>query len=769
MNFKKIKFYFEGFLISLLGLIPFIPNFKNLDLIGPQFYFISIIQLLISIYLLVLSFKESTYTFVSKGFISPIIFLIIGLFSFFISFNVTESTIEFSRYFLIFISLFNLTQLVNHEKKYIKFVLALLLVLLTIESFYIFKIFIENYTYENGLSRIRELQGFSSNQNVGAFSLIIKLPILVYFIFKSNKKLYETFLIIVFSITVFDLLIIGSRGAILSLYFLLFIFSFCLLLKHPFSLKFSKKYKAVIFKLVSLFVLISVIQTVLYKNSSDLQVVNRSLNSYSNVDESFAKRSRYYLQAISAIVDKPLTGYGIGNWKIFSIKYDKDNIDQYQVPYHAHNDFLQIGAELGIFGLIFYLLIFFYPLFQIIKSLRKKRDLDFIFHFMLVSSLLIYLFDANINFPRARPYSQMNILFILSILYTNLPSLKIKYFIRRLIYSIIIVTLVPTLFISKKIFKALQEQVFVYTDFNQNRDNLLVPIEIAYNYEDKFPNITNTTIPIVQAKANYFAQNGNYKKAIELNKIGNIYNPFLGIGEFQNASIFEKLKQFDSAIYYAKIAHEKLPRNIAHISRYQKLLALTKNIKEEKKLFEKVKHIKSDLIWKNHAVMLSNLKQNDSFKFDKIDKEFAEKAIELYPDEEWIKIAYKLIGTGFSNTVKADEYDILANRKFNEGNYGQAVLYWEKAIKFLKNEEAYYLNIIQSYIQMKEFEKALKVIERTEKINVKSNDGKFEFLNAVVLNGLGKNKKACELAIKSAKKGFEKSKNLAKLICKNSL
>ena len=769
MNFKKIKFYFEGFLISLLGLIPFIPNFKNLDLIGPQFYFISIIQLLISIYLLVLSFKESTYTFISKGFISPIIFLIIGLFSFFISFNVTESTIEFSRHFLIFISLFNLTQLLNHEKKYIKFILALLIVLLTIESIYIFKIFIENYTYENGLSRIRELQGFSSNQNIGAFSLIIKLPILVYFIFKSKKKLYETFLIIVFSITVFDLLIIGSRGAILSFYFLLFIFSFCVILKPPFSLKFSKKYKAVIFKLVSLFVLISVIQTVLYKNSSDLQVVNRSLNSYSNVDESFSKRSRYYLQAISAILDKPLTGYGIGNWKIFSIKYDKDNIDQYQVPYHAHNDFLQIGAELGIFGLIFYLLIFFYPLFQTIKSLRKKRDLDFIFHFMLVCSLVIYLFDANINFPRARPYSQMNILFILSILYTNLPRLKIKYFIRRLIYSIIIFTLIPTLFISKKIFKALQEQVFVYTDFNQNRDNLLIPIEIAYNYEDKFPNITNTTIPIVQAKANYFAQNGNYKKAIELNKMGNIYNPFLGIGEFQNASIFEKLKQFDSAIYYAKIAHEKLPRNIAHISRYQKLLALTNNIKEEKKLFEKVKHIKSDLIWKNHAVMLSNLKQNDSFKFDKFDEEFAEKAIELYPDEEWIKIAYKLIGTGFSNTVKADEYDILANRKFNEGNYGQAVLYWEKAIKFLKNEEAYYLNIIQSYIQMKEFEKALKVIERTEKINVKSNDGKFEFLYAVVLNGLGKNKKACELAIKSAKKGFEKSKNLAKLICKNSL
>ena len=29
-------------------------------------------------------------------------------------------------------------------------------------------------------------------------------------------------------------------------------------------------------------------------------------------------------------------------------------MNAYTVPYHAHNDFLQIGAEIGLIGLIFY-------------------------------------------------------------------------------------------------------------------------------------------------------------------------------------------------------------------------------------------------------------------------------------------------------------------------------------------------------------------------------------------------------------------------------
>ena len=43
------------------------------------------------------------------------------------------------------------------------------------------------------------------------------------------------------------------------------------------------------------------------------------------------------------------------NWKLSSIHYDREDIDGYIVPYHAHSDFIQLGAELGIMGFMLHL------------------------------------------------------------------------------------------------------------------------------------------------------------------------------------------------------------------------------------------------------------------------------------------------------------------------------------------------------------------------------------------------------------------------------
>ena len=35
--------------------------------------------------------------------------------------------------------------------------------------------------------------------------------------------------------------------------------------------------------------------------------------------------------------------------------FDANDIEGYIVPYHAHSDFIQLGAELGVLGFILYL------------------------------------------------------------------------------------------------------------------------------------------------------------------------------------------------------------------------------------------------------------------------------------------------------------------------------------------------------------------------------------------------------------------------------
>ena len=49
-------------------------------------------------------------------------------------------------------------------------------------------------------------------------------------------------------------------------------------------------------------------------------------------------------------------GVGIGNWKLYSIKCEAKNMYSYVVPFFAHNDFLEILAEIGIIGSVFFIL-----------------------------------------------------------------------------------------------------------------------------------------------------------------------------------------------------------------------------------------------------------------------------------------------------------------------------------------------------------------------------------------------------------------------------
>ena len=71
----------------------------------------------------------------------------------------------------------------------------------------------------------------------------------------------------------------------------------------------------------------------------------------------------------------PILGIGVGNWKIKSIQYAGDSVVGYTVPYHAHNDFLQIFAEIGIIGGLAYLMIYLIPIYRILIKL-KDRVLD---------------------------------------------------------------------------------------------------------------------------------------------------------------------------------------------------------------------------------------------------------------------------------------------------------------------------------------------------------------------------------------------------------
>lgn len=768
INFER---FIQIFLISFLSLIPFIPVLKSMDLIGPQFLYLSLSQIPITIYVLLKWNSIKKWSYLNKPILFLFIYIFISLISITISSNFIESVVEYSRTYTLFLTLFNLVILSSIEKKNKAYIILLICVIQAFEAIYIFNIFLDNYTFENGLERIRALQGLSSNQNVGAFSLITKIPLILYWIFTLKNRKIIVLLYILLALSFFDVFIIGSRGAILASYFFIFYIIFLGFYFRKKLNKIYKKFKNKALIVVFLYLSLIFIQSFLYQNTEDLQVTNRSLNSYSLEDDSINKRSRYLFHTLKHILNNPIIGSGLGTWKVISIFYDKENITEYQVPYHAHNDFLQIGAETGILGSISYVLIFLSCIYYLFKKGKENKDdeNDSFLAFMLIAAISIFLIDSNLNFPRARPYSQMNIIYILSIsillIRSEINPGKIKKEYIKYFIFFTLISLIPINYINFKVFKSIQEQAYMYFDFNGNRADLKIPLEDALKWEETIPNLTTSSLPIALIKSNYFIQEKKYDKAISLIKKGKKINPYLGIGDFNLARIYREKDMIDSAYYYSKKSVEKLPQNVSHISFLQKILAARNDLNEAKILFKKSRHIKDKIIWNNHALFLIALDEDGEFIFGDEEINFVNEAYELFPNEKFIKAAHKIVNSGYDNALIADNYDKIANKNYIEKKYKKAILNWEKAIEKIQNEDSYYLNIAQSYQALGDFKSSLEYLKRLEKIGLKSRDGKFEFLTSLAFFKLGEKNISCSYAKQAKKLNYQNTSQLISITC----
>ena len=215
---------------------------------------------------------------------------------------------------------------------------------------------------------------------------------------------------------------IGSRGAnISSLAIILFLILILFLVRKVYVIK----KKTIIYVIIS-FLFSSVLNFISFSTNDSINIISRTSNINTS---STQQRLRYYSEAFESITENPLFGIGLGNWKIFSIKEDAMQIDNYAVPYHVHNDFLELTAELGLvgfilfYGIYLYVFICFYKLFRL-ENLSKNT---YLISIILILSLLIYGFDSALNFPFTRPVMQIpNLFFIgLSISIFNLNKITV--------------------------------------------------------------------------------------------------------------------------------------------------------------------------------------------------------------------------------------------------------------------------------------------------------------------------------------------------------
>jgi O-antigen ligase len=340
------------------------------------------------------------------------IVLLFSCISFIAADNLIEGLVTITKYFIYFTSFILIICLAQIIKKsFLKTFCVFTLFAVFIESGWInYLIYDSVITNGNFLSRTNDFSAFTGNINISAFSLAIKVPVLFYIIFKSQNKYLQLISLILVFTSFLSIFLLFSRAAILAIIFIMISLTIFLIINKKW--KVIKKYIAILS-----FIFLSLISygIINEKNPSDLMIARFSTVTNPIEDDSVNERLNFYTTAIKSIYMRPLLGVGIGNWKINSIDYSKDIIAEYRVPYVVHNDFLQIAAEIGIFGAIAYIYFVFFPFLISLKQFFYKKD--FTLYFLIYLIIGVYIVDSLLNFPLDRVVIVMFFLFTITLFY----------------------------------------------------------------------------------------------------------------------------------------------------------------------------------------------------------------------------------------------------------------------------------------------------------------------------------------------------------------
>ena len=412
VNYLILSLYFFVYITP-----QFITNvFFAFDRVYPQMFIISLLNILSFFYVYKkFDFKEFISKFKHKkhllSFLLVVIFAIISLS---VADNFNEGVVSLVQLFnfLIAFCLITIIAFMPNFNIYNYFIIA------TITSLFIESVIINFSVIEsviingNLLGRSNSYSGFGANINISSFSVLIKSIVPMYLLFNYKNvviKLISSLLLVSSFLTV---LLLMSRAAVIAL-LLVFISVFCL------SIIANKKKYYLSNAFLILTLILSILSYNIINEKNAYNILGERFSNVTNpvVDNSVNERLNFYTTAIGSIIDNPILGIGYGNWKIKSIDLSKEIIISYRVPYFAHNDFLQITAEIGIFGGICYMFYIFFPFWVSFKKTIKHRLFNI--DFMIFLIFLIYIIDSMLNFPVNRPINLIYLFFAIILFYKS--------------------------------------------------------------------------------------------------------------------------------------------------------------------------------------------------------------------------------------------------------------------------------------------------------------------------------------------------------------
>ncbi len=221
------------------------------------------------------------------------------------------------------------------------------------------------YQYFNNIGgyspedKVIRITGTSIDPNDYAMHLVMVFPLLISFFFITRNIIIRLILITTSILLLSNIIFTFSRGGFVGLG-ITAIFSVVILI-------IQKRIKTV--GLISL-----LISLILISSFIPVKYWERMTTILNPKEASSAARFESWKAGIGMMRDHPILGIGLG---CFASEYAlRANIDSYRVkiPRFAHNSYIQVGAEIGVIGLTFFLLLILFSFRDILKAQRIFRE-----------------------------------------------------------------------------------------------------------------------------------------------------------------------------------------------------------------------------------------------------------------------------------------------------------------------------------------------------------------------------------------------------------
>ncbi|MDA9360588.1 O-antigen ligase family protein [Flavobacteriaceae bacterium] len=730
-------------------------NLGAIDILAPQWIYLGAVNILACLYLLFFN-TESAQFGLSKLYKSIFIYVYLFYFiwsglSYFYAINPTETLINLPRLGNTFFAIFFCFILLHGLENKIVFISRVFIGFLAFELFAFYN---DLFTQlENNTFNSMNLKGVAGNKNITAASIAFKVPFVLYSIVTVRKGLLKLILSFLLFTAIFAISILYARSAILSSFivFLIFlVYSVFTLLSDRSQLKYNLKNLL----LTITPYLLAVFINITFTNSQNKGNIGSQLGNIEFTEQSSNGRFKYWSDAFEHIQDHPIIGAGLGNWKIASISYGKEHVKGYTVPYHAHNDFIHVFAEVGILGGVAYLSLFgllTFFLFRLLYVQRKEDGNTDFSLFLLVLPFIIYGIDAGLNFPVARPLMQSALALYMGLLlsiylnrFTSKEAKPVSPLYTKFILGLSLLLLIPGIIIHVLSFQSLTQQGRLLYEFNNAKYNLTLA-ELD-EIEDDFPNLTETAMPIKAMKARYFYLNNQKEKAHQYALLGAKDNPQIFFGESLKAQFFASEQQIDSAYYYSKLAFENLPNNMPHYNLYMNSLVARKDVVEMNKSFETVRALAGDtpLIWTIYLRSLANVTGlGDTMTMSK-----AAEAFKLFPQDDTIFSLYRILTYGQQRVVQAEQLYKQGIESYNAKDFSTAFDLFNQAFDLDPLEYTYALNSGLALYEDKQYPEAVGYLDRvqnSQKVNLKEKALRYKGL---ALYKAGSTPEACATFLK---------------------